>query len=142
MEINLKKTNEDAYIPEYAHIGDSGFDFRVMSDILIHSGERVLIPTGIAFEIPLGYELQVRPKSGISFKTGLRVCNSPGTIDAGFRDQVSIIVENTGDTGLVFNKGDKIAQGVICPVIRASFVIVENLTETVRGDGGFGSTGA
>jgi dUTP pyrophosphatase len=101
----------------------------------------VLIPTGLAFEIPAGFEVQVRPRSGLSLKTGLLVVNSPGTIDADYRGEVKIIMGNLGEHDEVIRHGDRIAQLVFSPITQAEFMSVTELTSTERGSGGFGSTG-
>ena len=141
MHVKLKKLNEDAVVPSYQSFGASGFDFHSTESLAILPGDTKLIPTGLAFEIPVFYELQVRPRSGLSLKTNLRVTNSPGTVDADFRGEVKIIMQNTGTHTEYISKGDRIAQGVICPIIQAVFQVVEELGDTERGAGGFGSTG-
>ena len=150
MRIRIKKLHEDAVIPKYQTEGAAGFDFHSLEDHTIYPGNTTLIDTGLAFEIPEGYELQVRPRSGMSLKTSLRVANSPGSVDSDFRGSVKIIAHNSdhdcpqygGGEKIFIKKGDRIAQGMICPVIRASFLEVEELNETDRGDKGFGSTNA
>ena len=158
MKVKIKKLHPDAVIPEYAKPGDSGFDFVALEDTKIYPGQTKLVKTGIAVEIPEGFELQVRPRSGTSLKTPLRVANAPGTVDSGYRGECCVILTNT--TGIekhavvqdeqavivggeiqYIKKGDRIAQGVICPVIRAEFEVVEELSNSERGVGGFGSTG-
>ncbi|HGO9410879.1 TPA: dUTP diphosphatase [Bacillus cereus] len=144
-------------MPKYAKPGDSGFDLVAAEDTIIWPGETKVVPTGLAFEIPPGYELQVRPRSGISRKTFLRVVL--GTVDSGFRGEVGVIVSNTSyignhitlgindESGIYMNvkyeikKGDRIAQGVIAPVETAHFEVVDELSDSERGKGGFGSTG-
>lgn len=140
MLINIKKLHPDAVIPKYQTSGASGFDFESIEDVELNPGETKLIPTGLSFEIPVGLELQVRPRSGLSLKTPLRVTNSPGTVDADFRGQVCVIIQNCSNTPYFIKKGDRIAQGVLCPVSYASFIVVDDLSETKRGMGGFGST--
>ncbi len=148
MNIKIKKLHPDAIIPQYQTDGSSGFDFHAIEDIIIHSGDTVLVKTGLSFEIPKGFELQVRPRSGMSLKTKLRVANSPGTIDSDYRGEVCIIMDNISHRdpypfteSALITKGDRIAQGVICPIIRAQFEEVEELSSTDRGEGGFGSSG-
>jgi len=131
-----------AQIPQYQTKGASGFDFHSIEEIEIKPKQTVLIPTGLAFKIPEGYEMQIRPRSGVSFKTGLRVVNSPGTLDSDYTGEAKIIMQNTGDETFLINFGDRIAQGVICPVIQVKFDETENLEETERGEKGFGSTNA
>lgn len=144
MIINVKKLAEDAIIPEYQTAGAAGFDFHALEDIDIYPGNTVLIRTGLAFEIPEGYELQVIPRSGVSLKTKLRVANSPGCIDSDYRGEVCIIVENISrhDSRIphTVRKHERIAQGKIVPIVRADFKQVNELSITKRGEGGFGST--
>lgn len=140
IKIKLKKTDESATIPKYAHKGDSGFDLASIETVTLAPGETKLIGTGLSFSIPEGYEMQVRPRSGMSAKSKFRVANSPGTIDSNFTGEVKIIAENTGHRVIFIEKGDRIAQGVICPVFVADFV-EEELDDTVRGSKGFGSSG-
>lgn len=140
IRIKVNKLNESAQIPVYAHKGDSGFDLASTESVTIVPGETKLISTGLSFGIPEGYEMQVRPRSGMSFKTKFRVANSPGTIDSNYVGEVKIIAENIGHRPIFIEKGDRIAQGVICPVYEAIFV-VEELEDTNRGSNGFGSSG-
>jgi dUTP pyrophosphatase len=150
MKLKVKKLRPDAVVPEYQSKGASGFDLVALEDTEIAPGETKLVKTGIAVAVEEGFELQVRPRSGTSLKTGLRVANAPGTVDSDYRGEVCVILWNSvprrnGDTDeyLVakIKKGDRIAQGVICPVIRAELEVVEELDSTKRGSGGFGSTG-
>lgn len=160
--IPIEYCHEDAKMPTYAHLTDAGMDVYLTEDVTIKPGETKLIPTGIKVAIPLGYELQVRPKSGRSLKSKLRIANTPGTIDAGYRDEIGIIVDNIDpvireaemdETGRLCNilwgsditlsKGEKIAQLVLCEVPKAIFYEVESVG-TIANDGrngGFGSTG-
>ncbi len=130
-------------IPSYATENSSGLDLRaaIESPIILKPMDRVLIPTGFAFEIPPGYEGQVRPRSGLALKKGITVLNSPGTIDADYRGEVKVILINLGSEEVVINRGDRIAQLVISPVTKVDMVEVEELDTTSRGEGGFGSTG-
>lgn len=139
--VKTKKLHPDAVIPKYAKDGDAGFDFCAIHDEFIKPGETVIVQTGLAMAVPKGFELQVRPRSGMSVKTKLRVANSPGTIDSGYRGEIGIIIENTGDIEIGVRKGDRIAQGVIGLVPVATFQETEELDETQRGAGGYGSTG-
>lgn len=146
LKVKIKKLRSDAVIPNYATDGSAGFDFVATEDITIMPGEVTLIKTGLSFEIPKGYELQIRPRSGMSLNTKLRISNSPGTIDSDYRGEVAIIMENIDSRGLVYykcyiKKGDRVAQGVICPIIQAEFEEVTELSDTERGSGGFGHTG-
>lgn len=132
-------------LPFYATEGAAGADVRASvpekKSITVKAGERVLIPTGISMEIPVGYEVQVRPRSGLSLKSPLMVVNSPGTIDCDYRGEVNIIIGNFGKEDYVIEHGLRIAQLVIAPVIQARYVTTSSLNETQRGAGGFGSTG-
>lgn len=132
-------------LPFYATEGAAGADIRASipekKSITIRPGERVLIPTGLAMEIPLGYEVQVRPRSGLSLKSPLMIVNAPGTIDCDYRGEVNIIVGNFGKEDYVVEHGLRIAQLVLCPVTQAKYVTASTLGETQRGAGGFGSTG-
>lgn len=142
MIIRIKKTHEDAVIPQYQTKGASGFDLHSVQEYKLFPGQITLIDTGIIFEIPEGLELQIRPRSGLSFKTPLRIANSPGTVDSDFRDSVKIIMKNTSfNEEYIIKKGDRIAQGIICPVVQGIFVESAELNNTERGTGGFGSTG-
>lgn len=142
MQVKVKKLHPDAIIPKYQTEGASGFDLHALETSVFYAGETNLVKTGLSFSIPNGYELQVRPRSGTSLKTPLRVANSPGTVDADYRGEVCIIIHNTAEHDLfIVGKGDRIAQGVIVPVIQAELIEVEELDETVRGEGAFGSTG-
>ena len=133
---------EDGEVPEYAHEGDSGFDLRAVEDVDIPPKEVRLISTGIKVAIPKGYEIQVRSRSGLAAKKQVFVLNSPGTVDAPYRGVVGVILANFGVNPFHVQKGDRIAQGVLCPVEKAEFVVVPELTSlTTRGSGGFGSTG-
>lgn len=142
----LSHYDESFALPSYETAGAAGADVRAGlgagEKLVIKPGQRVLIPTGLSMEIPLGYEIQVRPRSGLSFKTGLMVLNSPGTIDSDYRGEVKVIMGNLGTTDEVISHGDRVAQLVLAPVIQASYVVTsESLSETARGAGGFGSTG-
>ncbi len=132
-------------LPRYETASAAGADLRaqlgVGEKMVIAPGERVLVPTGLIMEIPHGYELQIRPRSGLSFKTGLMVLNSPGTIDSDYRGEVKIILGNLGKQEEVIGHGDRIAQAVLAPVFQATYEEADQLSETERGSGGFGSTG-
>lgn len=156
MIVKIKKLHEDAIIPEYQTEGAAGFDLHALETTDIYAGQTVLVRTGLAFEIPKGYELQIRPRSGMSLTTKLRVANSPGTVDADYRGEVCIIMENIEPTlvtvdggvedvsfkyGTFVEKGERIAQAVLKRVERADFIVVEELSDTKRGSGGFGSSG-
>ncbi|PEL97678.1 dUTP diphosphatase [Bacillus wiedmannii] len=144
LRVKIKRV-KDVKLPKYAKPGDSGFDLVAAEDTIIWPGETKVVPTGLAFEIPPEYELQVRPRSGISRNTKLRVIL--GTVDSGFRGEVGVIVDNTErNLGVnmkarIIERGTRIAQGVIAPVETAHFVEVDELSDSERGVGGFGSTG-
>lgn len=146
MEIKWKKLKENAIIPTYAHgKGDSGFDFHCIDNFTLQPGDTKLISTGLVVEIPEGYEMQIRCKSGLSVKNNITIINSPGTIDASYRGEIKIILHkikaNQNSEDKVFKKGDKIAQGIICEVFHPDFKVSDDLTKTERNAGGFGSTG-
>lgn len=131
-------------LPQYKTSGSSGMDIRSCIDetITIKPGQRTLVPTGLAMKVDEAYEIQVRPRSGLALKKGLSVLNSPGTIDADYRGEVQIILANLSDETIVIEDGERIAQLVICPVVKARISLVDELDETERGEGGFGSTGS
>ena len=135
--------NQDLPLPVYATEGAAGMDLlaAVAAPVVIASGQRVLIPTGLAIALPPGYELQIRPRSGLALRNGIVLPNSPGTIDEDYRGEVQVIVLNTGTEPFVVERGARIAQAVLAPVVRAGWDEVENLDDTARGHGGFGSTG-
>ena len=143
IDVKIKKLIDSARIPEYKTPQSAGFDFYAVVDgvIELDPSEIRTIRTGLSMEIPDGYELQVRPRSGLSLTTKLRITNSPGTIDADFRGEILIIVENIGTETITINHHDRIAQGVLNEVPQANFIIAEELSDTERGDGGFGHTG-
>jgi dUTP pyrophosphatase len=130
-------------LPQYETLSSSGFDIRAQlaGSIVLKPGARTLIPTGLSFAIPDGFEIQVRSRSGWSIKKGLVCLNSPGTIDADYRGEVKVIIANLGTEPVELVDQDRIAQLVLVPVYRAQFEVVEELSETIRGEGGFGSTG-
>jgi dUTP pyrophosphatase len=143
VQIELMPEYDTKYMPAYMTGGAAGMDLcmnGIMSFISIKPGKRVLIPTGIKMAIPDGYEAQIRPRSGLSLKTDLMVVNSPGTIDSDYRGEIKVIMGNFGSEQVTINRGDRIAQVVFAPVIRAN-LIFESLNDTERGTGGFGSTG-
>ncbi len=130
-------------LPAYGSLHASGFDLQAQLpyNLTINPGERALIPTGLAFEIPPGYEIQVRPRSGWATKKGITVVNSPGTIDADYRGEVQVALIHLGKEPMEIINQDRIAQAVLCPVVQAELVDSEELSDTARGAGGFGSTG-
>lgn len=146
MKVNVKKLYPDAVIPEYKTLGAAAVDLHAYfpeewKATGINAGDRELIGTGIAVEIPEGYELQIRPRSGLALKEGITVLNTPGTIDSDYRGEVKVMLVNHGPLGTIIRHGDRIAQAVLAPVIRMEFEEVAELNETERGAGGFGSTG-
>lgn len=138
--IKVEKIHVDAVIPSYESEDAAGFDLFVVEGCELDEGESTILGTGLKMEIPRGYEVQVRPRSGWSIKTKLRISNSPGTVDADYRGEVGIIVENNGVESILINKGDRVAQGVLNQVPQALF-FEGDLSETERGKGGFGHTG-
>jgi dUTP pyrophosphatase len=139
--------SEGLTLPDYQTAGAAGFDlFAAIPDTkpltLRPGGGRALVPTGIAIALPAGYEGQVRPRSGLATRHGLTILNSPGTIDADYRGEIQVVLANLGNEDVTITRGMRIAQLVIAPVARAQIVQVASLDETVRGNGGFGSTGS
>lgn len=133
--------SEGAVLPAYQTENAAGLDLRCVDDFTLYPKERRLIGTGLRLAIPPGYEGQIRPRSGLALKHGISMVNTPGTIDADYRGEVGVILVNHGADVVTFNAGDRIAQLVICPVARAELVVVDQLEDTERGVGGFGSTG-
>lgn len=130
-------------LPNYASDGAAGMDLlaAVAEPVSIAPGKRALIPTGIAIALPAGFELQIRPRSGLALKHGMTLPNTPGTIDEDYRGEIGVIMLNTGDEMFTVTRGMRIAQAVLAPVVRVGWVEVTSLDETARGAGGFGSTG-
>jgi dUTP pyrophosphatase len=128
-------------LPRHETPGSAGLDLRADEPCSLAPGERRLVPTGLALEIPPGFEGQVRPRSGLAVKHGIALVNAPGTIDSDYRGEVQVILVNLGQVPVSFARGDRIAQLVIAPVTRAEVVLVDGLGDTGRGSGGFGSTG-
>lgn len=139
--VQIKKLDPDAVVPEYKKPGDAGFDLHALRRVEIPAGQAAIVPTGLAFAIPEGFEMQVRMRSGAALKTTLIVANAPGTIDAGYRGEVGIIVRNLGSEPYCVEQGERIAQGVVAPVCHAEFALVDELPASERGAGGYGSTG-
>ncbi len=133
----------DLPLPSYATAGAAGMDLlaAVSEPVTLAPGQRALIPTGLAIALPPGHELQIRPRSGLALRHGIVLPNSPGTIDEDYRGEVQVIMLNTGDTPFVIERGARIAQAVLAPVMRATWQEVDTLDETARDQGGFGSTG-
>ena len=135
--------NQDLPLPGYATDGAAGMDLlaAVTEPVVVAPGQRVLIPTGLAIALPTGYELQVRPRSGLALRNGIVLPNSPGTIDEDYRGEIQVIVLNTSSEPFRVERGTRIAQAVLAPVVRAAWQEVEDLDATTRNAGGFGSTG-
>ena len=144
-KIEVKYTaSNGAVIPEYKTAGAAGADvyaYLPQGSVTIKSGKFAMIPTGVFYEIPMGYEIQVRTRSGLAFKNGITVLNSPGTIDSDYRGELKILLINFGEQDFTINNGDRIAQIIISSVVQAEFSAAESLSKTERGEGGFGSTG-
>lgn len=144
IDLEFMKSNVDTTNPSYAYVSDSGFDLYSIEDVWIHPFDRSLISTGLILNIPDGYEIQVRSKSGLALKQGLMVLNSPGTVDQGYLGEIKVILFNTTNQKVKIEKGQKIAQAVLCPVVSGKWVkLVEktSLNEKDRNNNGFGSTG-
>lgn len=141
MTLSFKRVHPDTVLPAYAHPSDAGMDIRSVDDLVIPVGKRALVKTGLVINLPLGYEAQVRPRSGLALKQGVTVLNTPGTIDAGYRGEIGVILINLGEADFEVKKGDRIAQLVIAPVTQPTIVETIEVDVTDRGAGGFGSTG-
>jgi dUTP pyrophosphatase len=128
-------------LPRYETAGSAGLDLRADEPVALAPGERRLVPTGLAVELPLGFEGQVRPRSGLALRLGVGMVNAPGTIDSDYRGEVGVILVNHGREPVSFARGERIAQLVVAPVARAELVLVDDLAGSDRGAGGFGSTG-
>ena len=128
-------------LPRYETDGAAGLDLRADEPVTLAPGERRLVPTGLALEIPPGHEGQVRPRSGLAVRHGIGMVNAPGTIDSDYRGEVGVVLVNHGQAPVSFARGDRIAQLVIAPVARAELALAEDLSGSARGGGGFGSTG-
>ncbi len=141
VDIKVKKLHDDAVLPTYGSEGAAGFDFYSIDDYSVDPGKTIIVKTGLAMAIPQGLYLAVVPRSGVSVKTGIRVANSPGTVDSDYRGEIGIIVDNISNDTIQIPKGYRIAQGVIIPYFVADFDVVDELDDTVRGSNGYGSTG-
>jgi dUTP pyrophosphatase len=143
IEVRVKRLNHGAGLPlpAYTTEGAAGMDICAAESLNLRVGKRHAVATGFAFAIPDGYEIQVRPRSGLALKQGITCLNTPGTIDSDYRGEVKVILANLGEDDFMINKGDRIAQIVVAPVTRGTMVEVESLDDTARGAGGFGSTG-
>lgn len=143
-ELRVKKIHPDAVLPKYAHETDSAFDLHSVEDIEIPPFGRVLIPTGLKFEFDNYLELQIRPKSGLAINQGITVLNTPGTVDCGYTGEIKVIIFNTNNEPFKINKGMKVAQAALCPIMNGKYVSVKEVDEfqpSQRGENGFGSTG-
>ncbi|SEQ67558.1 dUTP diphosphatase [Arthrobacter sp. OV608] len=142
LQVQLKMLDPELEAPSYAHPGDAGADLRAREDVVLKPGERKLVPTGVAIALPDGFVALIHPRSGLATKHGLTIVNAPGTVDAGYRGEISVTLLNTDATqSIELRRGDRIAQMVIQRVEYAQFVAVDELSGSVRGSGGFGSTG-
>lgn len=141
--LKFRRVRETAVLPRYMTAGAAGMDLcaALDSSIQIRPGERTLVPTGLSMELPFGFEGQVRPRSGLALKLGLSMVNTPGTIDADYRGEVGIILINLGQEPITIEPGDRVAQLVIAPVVQATIVEAEQLSDSTRAEGGFGHTG-
>ena len=142
LQVQLKMLDPELAAPSYAHPGDAGADLRAREDVVLLPGERKLVPTGVAIALPDGFVALIHPRSGLATKHGLTIVNAPGTVDAGYRGEISVTLLNTDSTQPIeLRRGDRIAQMVIQRVEYAQFIPVSELSGSVRGTGGFGSTG-
>ena len=141
MTLKFKRIHKDATIPAYAHSSDAGMNVRSVEETVVPARGRALVRTGLVMMLPPGYEAQVRPRSGLALKRGVTVLNTPGTIDSGYRGEVGVILFNSSDEDFAVAKGDKIAQLVIAPVTQPVVEETDEIDDTDRGAGGFGSTG-
>jgi dUTP pyrophosphatase len=142
-KILIKRLSKEVSLPKYETSGSSGMDLaaNINTSIGLDPGKSVIIPTGLTVAIPEGFEIQIRPRSGLAAKKNISVLNTPGTIDADYRGEIKVILINLGAHKFIIEKGLRIAQMVVCPVIKAHFEEVDELNNTFRGKGGFGSTG-
>jgi|TARA_B100000780_G_scaffold221544_1_gene160620 dUTP pyrophosphatase len=142
-KIQIKKLSSSVSFPKYKTSGSSGMDIaaHIKNNIIINPGEKALIATGFSIAIPKGYEVQIRPRSGLAIKKNITVLNTPGTIDADYRGEIKVILINLGKEKFIIKNGERVAQMVVCPVVQASLEEVKELSDTQRGSGGFGSTG-
>jgi len=143
-KILIKRLSKEVSLPKYETSGSSGMDLaaNIDANINIDPGKTAIIPTGLALSIPKGFEVQIRPRSGLAAKQKISVLNTPGTIDADYRGEIKIILINLGQETFKVENGLRIAQMVVCPIVQAQLTEVDDLNETERGKGGFGSTGA
>ena len=142
-KIKIKKLSNEVSIPKYETPGSSGMDLSacIEQDVIINPGDKAIIPTGFSLSIPEGYEVQIRPRSGLAAKKGITVLNTPGTIDSDYRGEIKVILINFDKNKFTVKNGERIAQMVVCPIEQVSVEEVKELSETDRGTSGFGSTG-
>lgn len=142
LQVSLKRLDSDLPLPTYAHPGDAGADLMTTVDVTLAPGERTLVPTGVAIALPEGYVALVHPRSGLAARHGVSIVNTPGTIDAGYRGEIQVLLVNHDPvTSVVLRRGDRVAQLVVQRFERARFVEVADLPASSRGAGGYGSTG-
>ncbi len=139
--LKVKRLNSQGRVPAYAHTGDAGLDLFASAEVVLQPGDSALVPTGISIQLPPGTEAQVRPRSGLALQHQITVLNSPGTIDEGYRGEIGVILINHGRHPFKVDIGMKIAQMVVQPVLRVNVETSEELSNTTRGEKGFGSTG-
>ena len=143
IKIQIKKLSNSVLLPKYETPGSSGMDIaaHIEKNVVINPGEKALVSTGFSVAIPRGYEIQIRPRSGLAAKKNITVLNTPGTIDSDYRGEIKVILINFGKEKFIVEKGERIAQMVVCPVVQADLEETEELADTERGSDGFGSTG-
>jgi len=141
VDIKIEKLHKEAEIPTYSYHDDACCDVSVVEDYTIKPGKRIMARTGIAIEIPTGYEVQIRSRSGLAWKQGLMILNAPGTIDSQYRNEVKLLLINLGEKPITICKGDRVAQACVKPVYKINFIEVDNLNKSNRNLKGFGSTG-
>ena len=143
VKVLIKKLNPAVEIPEYKSSGASGMDLNafVEKPVTIKSKTSTLIPTGLSVAFSEDYEIQIRPRSGLAAKNNITILNSPGTIDSDYRGEIKVLIFNHGSADFIINNGDRIAQMILSPVVKIDFELINDLPETIRGEGGFGSTG-
>ena len=142
-KILIKKLHSDVNLPTYETSGSSGMDLQayISEEIILKPGERKLIPTGLSIAIPENLEIQIRPRSGLAYKKGISVVNTPGTIDSDYRGEIKVLLINLGKEDFIIKKFERIAQMVVCPITKVVLTETNDLPDTIRGEGGFGSTG-
>ena len=143
VKVLIKKLDKKVKLPEYKTTGSSGLDLTAFIEkkIVIKPGENALVPTGISIAIPEDTEVQIRPRSGLAAKNNISVLNTPGTIDSDYRGEIKVIIHNHGNRNFIINNGDRIAQMILCPVVKMKLEEANDLPKTIRGQSGFGSTG-